>query len=450
MDWRDRWLIFVIVLVSFATTLACELTYERLHVFDQANTLFDADADRYMVSFADSWYVGTHFRHPLIEFVFSIPIRAAARMICAVAGCDRGAVRHDLALLVVPAAEALKGALVYWISVTLGLTVWQAALLCALNLFSLSTLTVGSVPETFAVSSTLITAFIALMIGVFHSRRFGAAVSWIAAGSFAIGITVTNAVPLAIFFFLSRTLGRHETAWHALRKTAIVVSAAAVLTFAIAASLTPFLSSNRLADLLPSADVGDLGVNGDDAPVAEQLVIAGASTFVGVIVPELIPNQFATNQLRPDSRPVLPFRITYATRRFAGAATVVWTMVFVAMLAVGAWRVRTKSVVWSALVGGCLLTLAFNALLHSQFYLHDMFLFALHWQAPMLFLLAGLLPARTRPSFGHGFVLLTALTVASGLSGYRVISNLAQASAIARNCSAFDSHIACHSLSDGE
>lgn len=450
MDSRDRWLIFVIVLVSFVTTLACEVTYERLHVFDQANTLFDADADRYIVSFADSWHVGTHFRHPLIEFVFSVPIRGAAKVTCAVVACDRGVVRHDLALLVVPMAEAVKGALIYWISITLGLTVWQAALLCALNLFSMSTLTVGSVPETFALSSTLITAFIALMIGVFHSRRVAAAISWIAAGSLAIGITVTNAVPLAIFYFLSRSMGRKENGWQALRKTVIVVTAATVLTFVVAASLTALLSSNRLADLLPSADRGDLGVSGDDAPMAEQLAIAGASTFVGIIAPDLIPNQFATNPLRPASRPVLPFRITYATRRFAGTATVIWTMVFIGMLVVGAWRVRTKSIVWSALVGGCVLTLAFNALLHSRFYLHDMFLFALHWQVPMLFLLAGLLPERTRPSFGHGFVLLTALTVASGLSGYHLISNLAQASILARNCGAPDRHIACHPLPDGE
>ena len=128
----------------------------------------------------------------------------------------------------------------------------------------------------------------------------------------------------------------------------------------------------------------------------------------------------------------------------------IWTMVFIGMLAVGAWRVRTKSIVWSAVVAGCLLTLAFNALLHSRFYLHDMFLFALHWQAPMLFLLAGLLPARARPSFGNGFVVLAVLTVASGLSGYQVISNLAQASLLARNCATVDSHIVCHSLADGE
>jgi hypothetical protein len=154
--------------------------------------LFNADADRYIISFADSWPLGTHFRHPLIEFTFSLPIRAAARVMCAVAACDRAALRHDLALLVIPMAEAVKGALVYWVCVTLGLTLWQAALLCALNLFSLSTLTVGSVPETFAISSMLITGFIALMVGVFHSRRVARSISWVAVGSLAIGITVTN------------------------------------------------------------------------------------------------------------------------------------------------------------------------------------------------------------------------------------------------------------------
>jgi hypothetical protein len=441
MSSRDRWLILVMVMVSFATTLTCELTYERLHVFEQANTLFDADPDRFIISFADSWDAGTHFRHPLIEFVFSVPIRTAARATCAVAACDRAAFRHDLALLVVPLAEAIKTALVYWVSIGLGLTLWQAALLCALNLFSLSTLTVGSVPETYAISSMLITGFIALMIGVFHSRRIAGALSWIVAGALAIGVTVTNAGPLAIFFFLSRTVGRGETLWQAFRKTAVVMTVATVLTFVTAASLTRLMSSNRVADLMPAAELGDLGLAGPGVPVAEQLAVAGASTFAGVIAPELIPNRFASNSLHTTSTPVLPFRITYETRRFAGAATVLWTIVFLGMLAVGAWRVRTRSLIWSAMVVGCLLTVAFNAVLHSQFYLHDMFLFALHWQAPMLFLLAGLLPARTGSSFAYGFIAIVALTVASAVSGCHVISNLARASQVARACTSFDSRI---------
>src|SRR5215510_7673724 len=125
---------FAIFVLSFTTIDLIEGLYDRYHVLDQTNTLFDADPNKVLVNFSTSWENDTYFRHPWLDLVFSVPVRASAKVLCGVFGCDAATTRRNLGLLVTPLFGGLKNALFYLIFTYLGLTAARASILCALNL----------------------------------------------------------------------------------------------------------------------------------------------------------------------------------------------------------------------------------------------------------------------------------------------------------------------------
>src|SRR5262249_38647556 len=111
---------------------------------------------------------------------------------------------------VTPFFEGAKNLILYLTLTSLGLSLTQAIILCGANLSSLSTLTVGSVPESFPISSMLIVLFVWLMIRDFSPRRRESFWPWIAAVSFAIQITLPNTIPQLVLFRLGGGLGRGD------------------------------------------------------------------------------------------------------------------------------------------------------------------------------------------------------------------------------------------------
>jgi hypothetical protein len=119
----------------------------------------------------------------------------------------------------------------------------------------------------------------------------------------------------------------------------------------------------------------------------------------------------------------LPSRVTYETRHLQSAPAIGGAILFFAMLGAGvfqAWRQGTR---WRTVALGCVAILGFNLLMHSQFYLHDMFLFALHWQGAMLFLLAALLAPGTRAGT-VGVWAVMALAVAAAVTSYDTVKRV--------------------------
>jgi hypothetical protein len=127
---------FAIFLLSFGAIAIVEGIYDRYHVLDQTNTLFDADPNKVLVNFSTSWGNDTYFRHPWVDFVFSIPVRASAKVHCQVFGCDTARARRLLGLVITPVFGGVKNVLLYIIFTEIGLTPASASLLCAVNLLA--------------------------------------------------------------------------------------------------------------------------------------------------------------------------------------------------------------------------------------------------------------------------------------------------------------------------
>ena len=409
---------FAIFVLSFTTIELIERLYDRYHVLDQTNTLFDADPNKVLVNFSTSWGNDTYFRHPWLDLVFSVPVRASAKVLCGVFRCDAAPTRRNLGLLVTPLFGGLKNALLYLIFTCLGLTAARAWVLCALNLFAFSNLTIGSIPESFPVSSMMVVLFIALMISSIERGREWRMRHWIIAGAFATGITVANLIPLVICFYVSQRYGRQRGIDRGLRDTATVAAATLILTFSIAAT-GAVLASGSMTSLFPSATRGDFGETSLELYAPEQIAIGLANTFVPVTEPQIVPNRFTKNELAPALRPVLDFRLTYANSHLDRLGSFVWTTTVLTLIAFGAYRASTGSATWKAVVYASILLLVFNVGVNFVFYLHDMYLYSLGWEVPLLFMLAGLMRQSGR---SHYSGVVVVLAFGSALASSHVLS----------------------------
>jgi hypothetical protein len=263
-----------------------------------------------------------------------------------------------------------------------------------------------------------IALLIGLMVASFQHRSIHHA-WWVAAGTFGTGINLSNIFALALCFFASQRCARGVGITRAVRNTAVLAATTLVITFALA-SVDVLGSHARLSDLLPSATRHDFGVRFAGLSAPEQLAVAFSSTFAGVIQPDIIDNEYATNPLDKAAPPVVRVRLTFWNRRLNTVEAWSWTAVSLALLLIGAYRAYDLVPAWKSLVLTCGALVVFNAALHSFFYLHDMFLYALHWQVPLLFLLGGWMRKDRGPDCGP--VALGVLALISALTGYHIVS----------------------------
>jgi len=408
----------LIFIISFSLTYGLEKFYDRHRIFDQIDTVFDADTTSYLDGFSNGW-LGPSFRHPFAGMAFSLPVRAVSKLAHKITGADDLKTRREVALLIVPLFQGLKNVILYLLLAGIGVTIWQALILCSLNLFALSTTTIGSIPETFAINSMTIVLFAWFMTRDFKPHSKAPLWHWIVAGSFAIGITLTNIVPLAIFHFLGRKFGQAQSWWNSFLYSAAVSILSLIPAFVLGAMLSVAFSYSPMY-LLPFGNRGDLGFWLEKERPAEELTIAAASTFAGVIQPEVAPNEHLIRKPpAKDDQPSLWIMFTYAKRRLTNWVALSWTLVFAVLLLIGAWNSFLRGPVWSSLIAGSVALLVFNFSMHMFYYLYDMFLYTPHWQAPMIFSLAGLMFVKSKETLGA--IVLLGLTALSAVSGFQFI-----------------------------
>lgn len=378
-----RWIAAMVAILSAASSYAVEKVYERERYFEQYNTLFGADPNQYLTAFANGWG-GTSFRHPAIAPLIGVPTRAIALATATLTEANERRLRHELALTVVPLAQGFKAALIYLSLVMLGLATVPTLLVCLLNLVGFSSVTIGSIPESFLLSSMFIAAFLYLSIRELKdSTSRTSCWHWIGAGTLATGITLTNVVPMFLFYVGALRFGRAASWTRALVQSSTVCSASFVLAFAIGvAGALAYSKSPEI--LLPRSLRGDLGSSMASRPI-EDFVIASINTFPAAIEPDVV-----VNELYVDRNPALPSRFAYSSRRLTDPFVAFWAAGFVSLLAWGGWQASRSGRCWRMVATVSAALIGFNFLLHLVFQGRDIFLYTLHWQVPMLILLAGI------------------------------------------------------------
>ncbi len=216
--------------LALALHLILAQRFRRLDVFEQTNVLFHADISTRLEAISGGRHLG--IKHPNLMPYFTPPIALLTKVIVALhpASGPEPALRQTLGVWVVPAACALKTALIFMLLMRFGLPWAQAAVVTVLEMLSFTTLIFGSIPESYGLTALALTLAYLLAVAPgspLTSRRI---VLWVAVGVVATGITVTNIVMVALLLWSAAWF----TATHRVIAT-LQVAAVVVAIFAVTA-----------------------------------------------------------------------------------------------------------------------------------------------------------------------------------------------------------------------
>jgi hypothetical protein len=275
--------------------------------------------------------------------------------------------------------------------------------LCCLDIAAFATITVGSVPESFALTAACCTAMYWLVMND-TIRRWQYPVAWVLLGFAAVGITVTNVIPLVVLMV------------GALLRRRVAVARAVLVTGAVAGSVVILNAGIALAGSGPDIVVGaGLTQTADKlrpvaTPVAQEIAWSVAHTFMA---PTPIEERTWTNPAQnPEYETIFSFTPPYR-HGWPSWWRALSTAVLLLLGTVG--LVRYRPVRMMALAP--LLIVLANGGLHLFFGDHFV-LYLLHWETSLLVLIAGVcfLPGRVR-KVGElalaGFVVACAVNSAS-------------------------------------
>lgn len=381
--------------VGFAVNTFVATEFDRRAAYQDWETLFGSDPNWYLPRLTDGSYSSK--RHPLLHVFVHVPARALASFVSGVAGTDELRLRRQLVLLASPAASAAKTALLLAMCLALGLRLPFSILIALLDMASLSRLVFGSIPESFGPTALALTWMLYLTARALLDDATATfrRTAWFVCGLFAIGVTVTNAVPFAIVLLavlVGRGLEWTNAVIRSLGIAGLVLLTVGILHLASQALVQPApqerasIAAPGPANPLvaePPAPLGNIAPFVKLRPMAllRQLPLVTGATFLGP--PPTVRPAPPAAQSRPQARVQLRMSTTELTGEWLWCLAVVSVALGVALFAARRTPVSLRPLL---LALGAIL--GFNLALFSVWGGANIFMFTLHWQPCLLVLLA--------------------------------------------------------------
>ncbi len=391
-------------LLSFVLHYGLERRFDRLHLFDQYNVLFQADPNERLEAMSNGWgSSGRNIAHPNLANFTGPVVRGIAFVAPASIAHDEEAQRRSIGLLITPFAAAVTSAALFALFLRFGLSLRLASLLTLLGVVSFSPVIFGSIPDHFALSVSVIVAAYHLFLTEARecAVRWGA---WFAAMFVAAGVTITNLAIIAILMLGSMwDQGRGRV--RSMLQVAGLVVAVAVLTFASSLAFSHVIRASSL-DARQSTKWARAFINRDVAVRLARFPVALANT----IAPAEIRIGGPTESYRPDDR--YQFRFTFEGAPGRPTARSLPGLIALAAMAVGAGvSVRRRGTLASLGLASTAIV-GFNWVLHGAWG-DEPFLYSQHWFVSVLALMAiAVAAARSRPRLATGLVAIFVLVVA--------------------------------------
>jgi hypothetical protein len=351
-------------------------------VFAQYNILFDTDPNIRLGSLAHGW--GSEgLVHPLFSYLFSIPIRFAAWCVGKFSSVgDVVLLREAIAAWIAPSVSALKVFIVFLVGRAIGASLLGAGGLCLLAGFSFAPAIYGALPEHYPMSGAALTIAFAWALAVSQGRMRDNHFIWFAIAVLVAGMTLTNCAAVLALFFACRIA------------SGMPIVKAFVGTFLLGLAAISFTTgSAALAGKISQSQVSSTGMTEfvgsywrksiADEPVRYLSALANT---IAAPVPAVMPNSLIDKE-RAQGRKAVDVQFTYDNRPVAGAG---WLRILVMFaLVVGGAIQGWRSPPFRPIVFAAILVLVFNGVLHIAWG-SEWFLYAMHWQPALLFLLAGI------------------------------------------------------------
>jgi hypothetical protein len=209
----------------------------QMRVFDQDNMILGGDPGFRSLAFAYG-YGERSLVHPNMSNFINPLVRVIAAVFSPVfPDLPMKAIQMRVALWVSPACAALATYMVYLIALTSGIRFLPALALSVVYGFSISTIAYGSIPDHFMISAFLLaTGLYLLLINARLSDR-NHAVAWTVLVTFAIGITLSNVVPMIGMYAISDYTRKRSKAGNIISNAGLMFVRAGLLTIALWACL---------------------------------------------------------------------------------------------------------------------------------------------------------------------------------------------------------------------
>lgn len=394
---RDRNVTAVAVLLASVSFLLSGVLAWRLYdlrALLQSDPWFQADAHVLL----NELRTDSLLRHPNFQLFVIVPARLVALLFDPAV---RSGVIAWLLVMLVPCAAAIRTTFAFAAMRRLVTDLRLATLLTVLDIVSFQALVIGGAPDSYPISGALIAGMYWLSTREDWGER-RSRVLWLMIGVVAVGITVTNLMPLAILAtFAARRLGMRLGAAvvAATRQGLMVLGINAVLYAA-----SPAWTGVPLQSLL-QAEETTIWTHWPSLSVVREIGWSMAHTFMAPS-----PMDEPNPTLNPDYSQQFSFAPPYEHRVAS------WWRAGLTIVAVGAGLFGYAASGSLRMAAPALVILASNFGLHLFFGNHYV-LYGQHWQFSLIWLVAGL--AFLSPHRGR---LLPTLTFTS-LAGVTAISN---------------------------
>ncbi|MDP2392715.1 MAG: DUF6080 domain-containing protein [Methylococcaceae bacterium] len=401
----DLYLAVFLLVFAFFISYSLELKFYHLGVFNQWDTLFDSDPVSALSDLGNGWGGGrTGFAHPNFAYYFSLPIRGITKILALVLESDEFAIRKQLALLLLPLASALQASFIYLILRRLILTTLQALLMTLVAIVSFSQLIFGSIPDSFGLSSLVITMGILLMSYAFQAKTRRPFWAWVVLGAFGAGITITNILPISILQLFS-SFSIEKNLKSALLKTIAGSIIAIVVTFFLAFLGNQIYNRDNYSFF-------------DNASRKEALTIDPINRFLkfpttlGDTLFSSKPN-IVTNDRAVKNKHKFQFMFTLGETQTFLFLDRWFAIVLLGLVAFGA-TVLIHLSHFDRNLASALLAIIFYNWIFNSFWGTELFLYSSHWFVPELLLLSGCLRSASinnHIKLAVGLIILTCITM---------------------------------------
>jgi hypothetical protein len=409
----DRLVAIPLMCVSLAVAVIVGFELLDARGIIQLDVWFHLDTDDLLIPTEFSELI----RHPNLGLFVRRPVLLAARVLGWL-GVGTGAplqLFYWLILLVAPAAAAIRTLAAYRALWWLTRSVALASMLCLLDISAFASVAIGSVPESYPLSAACLAGSYWLLVTDVQ-RPAVRWVWWLTLGTLAVGITVTNIVPYAIFvgsLLLIRGVRLARVIYLTTAALAAVVGATIALVLASA-----LLIGEPLGDRIDPSTEKYMGSStmGD---AAMEIGWAMAYTFITPRAQRAASGHTASDNPDHDYVLLLP---TASIRTIRDWWRVLIPSVALA-LGVAGFLQGGRHAIWALPAA---LILAGNLGLHLLFG-HHFFMYAMHWTFSLVWLMSGVafLPGRMR-LVGAIVValLLLATAVNSGIVMQQLVAQL--------------------------
>jgi hypothetical protein len=232
--------IFSGLLVGLCLLLVCiysAFALYHMEVFEQENMILGGDP--FMRSHAFAYGYGERsLIHPNLSNFINPLVRVIAVLFSPVfPELPMKALQMDVALWVSPVFAVLATYIVYLIALTSGVRFLPALALSVIYGFSISTIAFGSIPDHFFISAFLLATGLYLLL--INARLSGRkhAIAWTILVTLAMGITLSNVVPMIGMFAISEYTRKRQGAGGILSCAGLMFIRAGILTILLWACL---------------------------------------------------------------------------------------------------------------------------------------------------------------------------------------------------------------------